>query len=76
MNCKKNGVEVHFGSIKAEYTSHVNADLWECPKCGDEIITGWGKGYSLPIKTEYAITFDVNNKIMAFYVENKVRIGG
>ena len=72
MSCKKNGVYVHFGASTDEWTSHVNADLWECRKCGDRIMHGWGRGYSYPITMEENVETMHKYKIPTIFVYDKV----
>ena len=39
LKCKKNGVTVRYGY----YSGHFHADLYECPECGKQIITGFAE---------------------------------
>jgi len=40
MRAEKNGVKVKYTSQEAQ-----NGDLYKCPVCGNEIITGFGEKY-------------------------------
>ena len=48
MRCEKNGVKVKYSSREAQ-----NGDLYECPKCGNQVIVGFGMKYVTKSPEEY-----------------------
>ena len=51
LECKKNGVKVRYGY----YSGYFHADLFECPKCGYKVLTGFSEEIFDP---EAAVDFD------------------
>ena len=48
MRAEKNGVTVHYA-----YDTYQMGDLYKCPVCGNEIITGFGQKYERPLGWKY-----------------------
>ena len=48
MVAEKNGVTVHYA-----YDTYQMGDLYKCPVCGNEIITGFGNKFERPKDWKY-----------------------
>lgn len=65
LQCKKNGVYlIHFIDSDPEKGIDVvrSGDLWECPICGCEVVTGLAK--------EEMLGFNLNQEFIKFIMDN------
>ena len=62
MQVKKNGVTVEELTEEQESYKLWDADLFECPECGVEIISGFGRG---PLAEHYQPTYRASREKLA-----------
>jgi len=62
MKLKKSGVKIRYGY----YGGYFRADLWECPRCRVQIITGFGDTEVFDPDAEVDYDFSENKAMKAF----------